>query len=55
MLGLNLACELFDAAGAVLELRDRGGPDPVAVGGIVIPLVGAVTWTSALRALWGAR
>ncbi len=48
---LNLACETFDAAAAMLELRARGAPDAIAVGGIVIPLAGALTWTAALRRL----
>ena len=50
-LALNLGCETFDAAAAVLELRDRGGPDRIAVGGIATPLIGALTWTAALRRL----
>ncbi|MDQ3630693.1 MAG: hypothetical protein M3417_05345 [Actinomycetota bacterium] len=50
-LALNLACETFDAAAGLLEVRDRGGPDPIALGGIAMPLAGALTWTAALRRL----
>lgn len=50
-LALNLACEAFDATAGLLEIRDRGGPDPISLGGVVMPLAGALTWTAALRRL----
>jgi len=50
-LALNLGCEAFDATAGLLELRDRGGPDPIALGGVAMPLAGALTWTAALRRL----
>jgi hypothetical protein len=50
-LALNLACETFDATAGVLEIRDRGAPDAVALGGVAMPLAGALTWTAALRRL----
>jgi|AntDryMetagUQ889_1029465.scaffolds.fasta_scaffold11981_2 hypothetical protein len=50
-LALNLGCETFDATAGLLELRDRGGPDPIALGGVAMPLAGALTWTAALRRL----
>jgi hypothetical protein len=50
-LAVNLGCETFDAAAAALELRDRGEADRIAVGGVATPLIGALTWTAALRRL----
>ncbi len=50
-LALNLACEVFDATAGLLEIRDRGRPDPIALGGVAMPLAGALTWTAALRRL----
>ena len=50
-LALNLSCEAFDATAGLLELRDRGRPDAIALGGVGLPLAGALTWRAALRRL----
>jgi hypothetical protein len=51
MLVLNLGCEIADTAAGLLEWRDRGGPDRLVVGSLVLSTVGVGLWTSALRSL----
>ena len=48
-LRLNAGLEVCDAVAGVLEVRERGTQDPVAVGGVVLPLAGFALWTRALR------
>src|SRR3954452_24778772 len=41
-LGLNARVDAFDALVSSLEIRDRGGFDPVAAGGVVVNFAGLV-------------
>jgi len=50
-LWLNAGMEVCDAVAGALEVRERGTGDSVAVGGVVLPLVGLATWLTSLRAL----
>ena len=48
---LNAGIEVCDAVAGGFEVRERDSNDPVAIGGVVLPLVGLATWLSALRKL----
>jgi hypothetical protein len=50
-LRLNAAIEVCDAVAGVLEVKERGVGDPIAVGGVLLPFVGLATWLASLRAL----
>src|SRR4051794_26572121 len=50
-LALNSLVDGFDAMVSTLEIRDRGGADLVAAGGVAVNVVGLVCWTSAALAL----
>lgn len=45
---LNAGIEVFDMVAGGLEVRERGSRDPIAIGGVVLPLVGLATWLTAL-------
>lgn len=42
-----------DMVAGGLEVRERGTWDPIAVGGVLLPLVGLTTWLTALIKLDG--
>jgi hypothetical protein len=46
---LNIGVEVCDAVAGGLEVRERGAGDPIAKGGVVLPLVNLAYWLSALR------
>jgi hypothetical protein len=48
---LNAVVDGFDAMVSTLEIRDRGGVDPVAAGGVFVNVAGLICWTSAALAL----
>jgi len=48
---LNSLVDGFDAIVSTLEIRDRGGVDPVAAGGVAINVLGLACWTTAALAL----
>jgi hypothetical protein len=48
---LNAGIEVCDVVAGGLEVRERGAQDPIAVGGVLLPLVGLTTWLTALRTL----
>ena len=50
-LGLNALVDGFDALVSTLEIRDRGGVDLVAAGGVAVNVVGLVCWSTAAAAL----
>jgi len=50
-LALNSLVDGFDAMVSSLEIRDRGGVDPVAAGGVAVNVVGLACWTTAAVAL----
>jgi hypothetical protein len=45
---LNTGIEIGDMVAGGLEVRERGTRDPIAVGGVLLPLVGLTTWLTAL-------
>jgi hypothetical protein len=45
---LNAGIEVCDMVAGGLEVRERGTQDPIAVGGVLVPLVGLTTWLTAL-------
>jgi hypothetical protein len=45
---LNAGIEVCDMLAGGLEVRERGTRDPIAVGGVLLPLVGLTTWITAL-------
>ncbi len=48
---LNAGIEVCDMVAGGLEVRERGPRDPIAVGGVLLPLVGLTTWLTALITL----
>jgi hypothetical protein len=48
---LNAGIEVCDMVAGGLEVRERGTSDPIAVGGVLLPLVGLTTWLTALNKL----
>ena len=50
-LTLNWLVDGFDAMVSALEIRDRGGVDLVAAGGVAVNVVGLACWTTAALAL----
>lgn len=48
---LNAGIEVCDAAAGGIEVHERGTHDPIALGGVLLPLVGLTTWLTALRTL----
>lgn len=50
-LGLNAMVDGFDACVSVLEIRDRGGVDKVAAGGVAYNVLMLGLWTAAAVAL----
>ena len=48
---LNAGVEVCDATAGSLEVRERGIREPIAIGGVLLPLVGLTTWLTALRTL----
>jgi len=48
---LNTGIEIGDMVAGGLEVRERGTRDPIAVGGVLLPLVGLATWLTALTRL----
>ncbi len=51
VLGLNALVDAFDAGVSMLEIRDRGGVDEVAGGGVAFNVVFLACWTAAAVAL----
>jgi hypothetical protein len=45
---LNTGIEIGDMVAGGLEVRERGTRDPIAIGGVLLPLVGLTTWLTAL-------
>ena len=45
---LNAAIEVCDMIAGGLEVRERGTRDPIAMGGVLVPLLGLATWLTAL-------
>jgi hypothetical protein len=45
---LNAGIEVCDMMAGGFEVRERGARDPIAVGGLLLPLVGLTTWLTAL-------
>src|SRR4051812_31995825 len=50
-LRLNALVDGFDALVSTLEIRDRGGVDLMAAGGVAVNVVGLVCWSSAAALL----
>ena len=50
-LALNALVDGFDAMVSALEIRDRGGVDLVAAGGVTVNVLGLACWTTAALAL----
>jgi hypothetical protein len=50
-LRLNALVDGFDALVSTLEIRDRGGVDLVAAGGVAVNVIGLMCWTSAALTL----
>src|SRR5690242_15587106 len=48
---LNALVDGFDAMVSTLEIRDRGGVDLVAAGGVAVNVIGLSCWTTAALAL----
>ena len=48
---LNALVDGFDALVSTLEIRDRGGVDVVAAGGVAVNVLGLACWTTAALAL----
>jgi hypothetical protein len=48
---LNALVDGFDAGVSTLEIRDRGGIDAVAAGGVAVNVLGLACWTTAALAL----
>lgn len=48
---LNAGIEVCDATAGGLEVLEQGTHDPIAIGGVLLPLVGLATWLTALRTL----
>lgn len=48
---LNALVDGFDALVSTLEIRDRGGIDVIAAGGVAVNVVGLACWTTAALAL----
>lgn len=48
---LNIGIDVCDAMAGAFEVREKGGGDPIGVGGIVLPAMGLATWLWALLAL----
>jgi hypothetical protein len=48
---LNALVDGFDAMVSTLEIRDRGGVDVVAAGGVAVNVLGLACWTTAALAL----
>jgi hypothetical protein len=48
---LNALVDGFDAMVSTLEIKDRGGIDPVAAGGVAVNVLGLACWTTAALAL----
>jgi hypothetical protein len=45
---LNAGIEVCDMMAGGFEVHERGTRDPIAVGGLLLPLVGLTTWLTAL-------
>ena len=48
---LNALVDGFDAMVSTLEIRDRGGVDAMAAGGVAVNVLGLACWTTAALAL----
>lgn len=48
---LNVGVDACDALAGGFEIREKGAGDPIAVGGVVLPVIGIATWLCALRKL----
>jgi hypothetical protein len=48
---LNVGVDVCDAMAGGFEVREKGGGDPIAVGGVALPAIGLATWLWALRNL----
>ena len=48
---LNVGVDVCDAMAGGFEVREKGVRDPIALGGVVLPAVGLITWLWALRKL----
>jgi len=48
---LNVGVDICDAMAGGFEVREKGGGDPIAVGGVALPAIGLATWLWALRNL----
>jgi hypothetical protein len=48
---LNALVDAFDAMVSTLEIRDRGGVDLIAAGGVAVNVIGLTCWTTAALAL----
>ncbi len=51
VLGLNAMVDAFDAGVSMLEIRDRGGVDEVAAGGVAFNVLMLGLWTAAAATL----
>lgn len=45
---LNMGVDVCDAVAGAFEVREKGGGDPIAVGGVALPAIGLATWLWAL-------
>jgi uncharacterized protein YjeT (DUF2065 family) len=45
---LNAGIDACDMMAGALEVRERGAREPIALGGVLVPLVGLTTWLTAL-------
>jgi hypothetical protein len=50
-LRLNAGIEVCDAVAGGFEVRESGFDNPLAVGGVLLPVVGLATWLASLRGL----
>jgi hypothetical protein len=48
---LNAGLEVCDATAGSLEIREKGTDDPIAMGGVVLPLVSLMLWLAALATI----